>query len=426
MQTLARRWCGKNASPLNTFYLATTMNTGVSLFDTCSDLAVAIQLMLAGEWAWGITVLLIDYLPMWQVLLHATTSKSWKEMEDRREKWITCLILVFAPFAFPLLQLRWLLSVETANKATFNFRHQNSKVAELISGTLESPLQFALLIIMYSYQKLPLPWSEATVIRDTVGNELNLGGLPGMLSVIFSVLTIVKSCIDVAEAKTKKDAVEYAAFSLMTSIFRLSGYILCVITFREFSSIMFALIALVTLTVIVRFDKKMRRGFSKYTTLIVGLFIPSAVSMEPHKAQYKDSETTTTSEATKNRRKLTGTIAMWSIPIILFFNSILLLLLTSTEYKVSTDLLDENVSKIRIRDLILFLVLPTGVCSFIGAVCIRNEKHKTITTIVMVTMAILTIASASGSMTHVFSGKFHAYSCRGSVLCITELSDIFC
>ena len=404
------------------------MNTGVSLFDTCSDLAVAIQLMLAGEWAWGITVLLIDYLPMWQVLLHATTSKSWKEMEDRREKWITCLILVFAPFAFPLLQLRWLLSVETANKATFNFRHQNSKVAELISGTLESPLQFALLIIMYSYQKLPLPWSEATVIRDTVGNELNLGGLPGMLSVIFSVLTIVKSCIDVAEAKTKKDAVEYAAFSLMTSIFRLSGYILCVITFREFSSIMFALIALVTLTVIVRFDKKMRRGFSKYTTLIVGLFIPSAVSMEPHKAQYKDSETTTTSEATKNRRKLTGTIAMWAIPVILFFNGILLVLLTFTDYRVSADLLmDENVSKTRIRALILFLVLPTGVCSFIGAVCIRNEKHKTITTIVMVTMAILTIASASGSMTHVFSGKFHVYSYRGSVWprCVTDPNDNF-
>ena len=92
MQSIARSWLGKNSSPWKTICLATGLNTAVSLFDTFSDIAVAIQLIQNGDYLWGITVLLIDYLPMWQVLLHAITSDAWRNLEDGKERWITGLI----------------------------------------------------------------------------------------------------------------------------------------------------------------------------------------------------------------------------------------------------------------------------------------------------------------------------------------------
>ena len=281
---------------------------------------------------------------------------------------------------FPLLQIYWVLSMRTAKKGigTLNFLHQNAKVAELLSGTLESPLQFIFMMIIYAYGKLPLPWSEVTIISDSVGNKLNLGSLPGIISVTFSALMMIKNSADLAEAQTTKDMVSYTAFCLSTIVFRLSGYILLVITFREMSAPIFGLIAIATLSVIARFDWAMTRGLSLFTTFMVGLIIPCAVSKEPHKTQLK-GQTTDTAEVTKTRYRLTSRIVMWTTPIIIFFNGLLCVLFNYTNYRVSSDLLmNEDYSKSSITTLILLLVIPSGICSFIGAVLIKVEKHHLI------------------------------------------------
>ena len=416
MQSIARKWLGKNASPGKTLSLATAINTAISLFDSLSDIAVAIQLFQQGDWTWGLTVLLIDNLPMWQVLLHGITSNAWKEMEDTKERWITCLILLFAPFSFPILQIYWLLSMRTAKKGkgTLNFLHQNSKVAELLSGTLESPLQFIFTMILYAYGKLPLPWSESTIISDSVGNKLNLGALPGIISVVFSVLTMIKNCADLAEAQTTKDKVSYAAFCFSTIVFRLSSYILLVITFREMSAPIFGLIAIATLSIIARFDWAMTRGLSLFTTFMVGLIIPSAVSEEPHKTQLK-GQSTAPAEVTRTRYRLTSRIVMWTNPIIMFFNGLLCVLCNYTNYKVSSDLLmNEDYSKSCITTLVVLLVIPSGICSFIGAILLKVKKHHLIATVVLVAMAVLTLTSSVGSIFHVFEGKFNFF--LGNVL----------
>ena len=412
MQFIAQKWLGKNASPGKTLSLATAINTAISLFDSVSDIAVAIQLIQNGDWALGLTVLLIDYLPMWQVFLHGITSNAWKEMEDIRERWITCLILLFAPIAFPLLQLYWLLSMKTAKKGkgTLNFLHQNCKVAELLSGTLESPMQFIFTMILYAYGKLPLPWSETTIISDSVGNQLNLGALPGVISVVFSALTMIKHSVDLAEAQTTKEKVSYAAFCFSTIVFRLSSYILLVITFREMSAPIFGLIAITTLSVIARFDWTKTRGLSLFTTYLVGLIIPSAVSEEPQKTQLK-GQTTITEEETKTRYRLTSRIVLWTIPIIIFFNGLLLVLVQYTNYKLSSDLLmKEDYSKSCITTLVLLLVIPSGICSFISAILLKVEKHRMIATVALIAMAVLTLTSTVGSITYVFQGKFDIYS----------------
>ena len=134
IQTLVKLWLGKNAKPVKTLRLTMGIKACLSLFDTISDLTVAIQLFMDGHWLWGVTILLIDYIPMWQVLLHTYTTNAWSKLNDWKEKLILVLMLFVAPISFPLLQIRWFLHFDTPKKELFNFLHQNCKVAELISG----------------------------------------------------------------------------------------------------------------------------------------------------------------------------------------------------------------------------------------------------------------------------------------------------
>ena len=285
-QKLARWWLGENVTLMKTIYISMVLNITMSLSDTASDLAVAIQLIYQGEYRLGLAVILIDYLPMWHILLHSATSKAWKTLESPKERWILCFILVFAPIAFPLLQLRWMLNFHIKSKGVFNFLHQNVRLAELIAGTLESPMQFIFMLMLYSHGKLPLPWENSTIIEDSLGNQLNLGGMPGVFSLFLSSITIVKNAVDVAEARSIKESAIFSAFSFMVCIFRISGYTVTFIILREFSVLMFVLIAFVSLTAIIRFDKSTARQFSLITTFIIGIFIPSAISGSPHEIQY--------------------------------------------------------------------------------------------------------------------------------------------
>ena len=123
-QTLARLWMGKNADVLKSIYLAVSMSIISSLADTISDTVVAITLILEGEWVFGLTILAIDYIPMWQVLLHSISSQAWKELNNPKEKWITVIILLFAPISTPLFQIRWLMNYSTKPKNIFTFQHR--------------------------------------------------------------------------------------------------------------------------------------------------------------------------------------------------------------------------------------------------------------------------------------------------------------
>ena len=407
-QTIARYWLGRNATLLKTIYLSMTINITMSLSDSSSDLAVAIQLILKGELSWGLTILLVDYLPMWQVLFHSSTSKAWNRLEGPKEKIILCLILVFAPIAFPLLQLRWILNYHTKKRGVFDFLHQNSKLAELISGTVESPMQFVLLLIMYAYGKVPLPWSSSTIIKDSAGNQWNIGALPGMVSLLLSGLTLIKNAVDTTEAQTATELMMFASFSLLTCVFRVSGYTIAIVTLREFSTIMFFFIAFASLSIIVRFDKMSRKGFSSLTTFIVGIFIPSAISERPHLTQYpKINADTRTSDTMRNRRILTGAIAFWAVPIVLLFiTSLLLLILFDKEYKVSSDLIfDNRTSKRCLKSLILVLVLPSGVFSLIGAMLMKKEILCRLYSGLLFLLAVASFSFAVGSIVHVFKGK---------------------
>ena len=410
IQTFAKFWLGENATAVNSLYLSMFIKTCLSMSDTISDLSVAIQLFLIGKWEWGLCVVLIDYLPMWQVLLHTSTSQAWKDLNDRKEKLLTVLTLFLAPIAFPIFQIRWLVNLrkDKQNKnCKNNFLHQNCRVAELISGTVESPMQFLLMITMYIYNVLPTPWSEDYKIKDSVGNELNIGALPGVISVSLSSISIINNALDISESKSPLQMLSYASFSLTMCIFRMTGYILSIITFREFSISMFLLIALTSLTIIVRLNRGTAKGFSLLTTFIVGIFIPCAVSEEPQRSQYTQCDSNQQQHASKTRRTLTARIAMGAIPVIMVFNIILLILLTSTDYKLSTDMVTTpEVSKQNIKRLIIFLVIPSGIFSFIVALCIKTDKKPKFATAMLVIVAMLSLSFVIASIHQIVTGEF--------------------
>ena len=51
------------------------ITTIMSIGDTISDLVVAFSLIFSGYYYWGFVVVLIDYLPSWDLLIHNCLSK---------------------------------------------------------------------------------------------------------------------------------------------------------------------------------------------------------------------------------------------------------------------------------------------------------------------------------------------------------------
>ena len=93
-QKLAKLWLGKNSTPIKTINLTMLIKTCLSISDTFLDIHLAIHLFLHGHWQWALAIVLIDYLPMWQVLLHTSTSKAWKDLDDWREKQLIICIKI--------------------------------------------------------------------------------------------------------------------------------------------------------------------------------------------------------------------------------------------------------------------------------------------------------------------------------------------
>ena len=120
----------------------------MSLADTVSDLVVAFTLIFAGNYYWGFMVILIDYIPSWDLFVHNCTSKKWRKFKGIQEKIVAIIFLIISPFDTALFNLRWLDKFETVDHDTFDFLHHNARMSQLLSGSLESPIQIVLLFIL--------------------------------------------------------------------------------------------------------------------------------------------------------------------------------------------------------------------------------------------------------------------------------------
>ena len=178
------------------------ITTIMSIGDTISDLVVAFSLILSGHYYWGIVVVLIDYLPSWDLLLHNCFSKKWRNFKGIREKIIAILFLIISPFSTALFSLRWLDKFETADQDTFDFLHHNARMSQLLSGSFESPVQIILLFVLYGENMLDSPLTpQSNCVMDSIGRRLCFGILPGVISFLSSVLSILKGSIEISEGQ---------------------------------------------------------------------------------------------------------------------------------------------------------------------------------------------------------------------------------
>ena len=80
--------------------IATILSTtAISIGDTVSDFIVSFTLFFNGHRYWALIVIIIDYLPSWNILAHNVTSSKWRKFKDIKEKVITIVFLILFPFS---------------------------------------------------------------------------------------------------------------------------------------------------------------------------------------------------------------------------------------------------------------------------------------------------------------------------------------
>ena len=411
LHTLAKYWVGKHISdnePIKAIKSAHIFKGLLSSLDTISDIAVAITLFQQEDYSWAFAVLAIDYAPAWQVLLHGITSPAWKKVKDFKEKAMTGAILLLAPIASPLFKLRLLWGYSNKTDDLFEYNHQNERLSELITSSVESPLQLVMMLMLISYGKIPMPWNETSILEDGVGNSINLGALPGLFSLVMSVLSLIISSLDVAECRNWKERAAFGSYAFCNGLFRIGSLVILLTLFWFWTLIgLLPLLCFASITAIMRFDPDGRNHFSALTTFLVALFLPVAVSAEPQKAQYPQQEEVENERIIKNRMSVSGKISLFTLPIILVFDVILFLLLFSDKLKLDCSLVlgVDDAKNISITVLYLFII-PIGVAAMLSGYILSTRSTRKTTLAALATISIAVLALSVYAPVHVFKGNF--------------------
>ena len=341
------------------------------------------------------------------MLLHGLMSPAWKKVSDVKERVLTAVILVFAPIASPLFKLRLLYNYSKKSDELFDYNHQNERVSELITSTLESPLQLVLTMILISYGMLPMPWNDTSIFQDNAGNSINLGAFPALFSLTMSVLSLSVSSLDVAECSNLKENIVFGSYAFCNGLFRIGSLIMLLVLFQTYTLyLLLPSLFLASIIAIIRFDKTGRKNFSALTTFLVGLFLPVAVSAEPQKAQYpkKDEDRDAVG---KDRMHISGIMSLFTLPIILLFDVVLLLLLVfKRDFKLNHQLvLGEDASKdFSIKVLYSFLI-PSGIAAIISAYILSMRSTRKRVLIALGILSTIVLSLAIFTPAYVLPGK---------------------
>lgn len=226
----------KNISEKACGTLTILITSAISIGDTVSDFVVFFTLLYYEHYSWALVVVTVDYLPSWDILAHNTTSPKWRKFKNKKEKLFSVIFLTLSPLSMPLFHLRWLINFETADPDTFDFLHHNARMSQLLSGSFESPVQIVILLILYGKNKLDQPFAGASdCIIDSAGRALCLGILPGIISFLTSLLSIMKGSLEISEGKNWQDKLNILVYAFANFIFRLPSISLLVLFFDEWS-----------------------------------------------------------------------------------------------------------------------------------------------------------------------------------------------
>ena len=344
----------------------------ISIGDTASDLAVAITLFANGHTNWGWVVLLADYIPNWQLIFHNISSRSWRKIGTSRDHVITLLFLLFSPFSMALFHLRWLMKFERSDQEEFNFLHHNARMSNILSGSFESPLQILILLCAWCQGVSKSPLADTTTWRDSLGNEVYLGMLPGIMSLLLSSISIVKGCLEISEGRSWQEKIKTITYGMCNYAYRLPSYALAIVYFREWILAIIPILFIAYIIQIMRYDTHQRKDFSFVTTLAIAPLTPFISSDQANIYQRKDIQYSLDNDATiqnKHRRMLGSKLAMTTTFVLLLSNVALLLVL---HYKNNFKI-DKSVSETLRKEttilLLQYFLLPmagiTLLCNFL-------------------------------------------------------------
>ena len=198
------------------------VDIGISLGDVVTDLVQGLSLVFEDDWSiastahYGILVLVTCWLPGPLTLLHLCLHHrglAWSPMGGAPTILLAALGLLLFPLLPTLLYVGVLLS---SNPALWEKR---AKEVKAIAGVTESPIQIVLLGFLMLKGVLVFPWSEevsSTCIEDELGRRLCLPSLP-MVSMTFSVASILKAMYDMNLGPLTKDQTTWASANLLLS-----------------------------------------------------------------------------------------------------------------------------------------------------------------------------------------------------------------
>ena len=206
----------------------------ISIADTASDFAVAFYLFSSGHYIWGWVVVIIDYVPSWQLAAHNCFSSKWRKVKSIKEKLITFLILLMSPLSLALFHLRWLMKFESADQDNFDYLHHNARMSQILTGSFESPAQIVILLVLWANNKMDHPFADTTdCVVDSQGRNLCLGILPGILSLMLSSVSVLKGCLEVSEGRSWREKIQTLIYAACNMSFRIPSMSLAIIFFNE-------------------------------------------------------------------------------------------------------------------------------------------------------------------------------------------------
>ena len=372
LQTIISK-CFKNLSKKCCVISTIVCNIIFSVFDTCSDLVVAFTLFAEGKWEYGLVVLMLDYVPGWELLIHNLFSKNWREQKNTKQKYITIVFLIISPFSLPLFYINWMIAFECADEPTFNYLHHNSRLAQLLNGSVESPLQVLMLLVLWAEKLLPLPWSVDTTFVDLQGNILDFGILPAVVSLAMSSIVILKGSIEITESSRFEEVVLVVGYALCNFVFRLSSFALAIIYFKVWSIVLFVTIFVVNFICILRYDEPKRKDFSIITSTIISIFTPFISSDQPHKYQLVSKHYIKHERKSQSMRKrnLSGRMAIVTFPMILICDLALLFnLKRNSDFKYG----DINLTPETTETILYMLVFPAGFAALITSIVFYKQR----------------------------------------------------
>ena len=350
------------------------VNILLSIIDTASDLWVVYFLYTSEEYGYALLTLFIDYIPGWQLALHNGLSKKWRQRHSKNQIFMTIVYLIVSPFSLPLFMIQWLWKFESSTNDDFEMFHHNAKLSQLLNGALESPAQITLLLMFWGKNKLMAPWNNPVVFLDLEGNIIDLGPLPGILSLLISCCVIVKGVLDLAGKLKNSESMMSIAFICSNAFFRITSFALSIMFFNFWDIILFVVLFVVNFICIFRYDAENRRGISVYTSSYTAIFTPFVAYEDTHWMDVASSDNNRISQykkRVKNRRNLAASLSLKTLPLILLTDVLLLLLLLySPDFKYNEDI---QLCKPMTIKILWKILIPCGFAALISSACLHKD-----------------------------------------------------